>query len=108
MEVEIMAEVAFMSPEELKQRLDAGNDMTVIDVREAKELNEGHIPGAPKGPALRRHGFGHGRQLEILWKFESAERVTLPYTSQSPPGELYMDGVRARMSPQTEAPGGAG
>ena len=41
-----------ISVQQLKQRLDAGEDLTVIDVRERDEFVQGHLPGAifvPRG-----------------------------------------------------------
>src|SRR4030095_645621 len=35
-----------VSPEQLKARLDRGDDVVVVDLRQAWEDNAGHIPGA--------------------------------------------------------------
>lgn len=46
------SEISEMSPQELKQRLDAGEDLAIIDVRERDEFVQGHLPGAtfiPRG-----------------------------------------------------------
>ena len=45
-------EIDEMSVKELKQRLDAGDELTVVDVRERDEFVQGHLPGAtfiPRG-----------------------------------------------------------
>lgn len=34
------------TPQDLRQRLDAGEELRVIDVREESEFAQGHIPGA--------------------------------------------------------------
>ncbi|GIV79504.1 molybdopterin-synthase adenylyltransferase MoeB [Litorilinea aerophila] len=46
------SEVQEISAQELKRRLDAGEDLTIIDVRERDEFVQGHLPGAtfiPRG-----------------------------------------------------------
>ncbi|MEM7126418.1 MAG: molybdopterin-synthase adenylyltransferase MoeB [Chloroflexota bacterium] len=46
------SEITEISPQELKQRLDLGEDMAVIDVRERDEFVQGHLPEAtfiPRG-----------------------------------------------------------
>jgi len=35
-----------ISPEELKEKLDAGTEVVVVDVRSKEEFDQGHIPGA--------------------------------------------------------------
>ncbi len=35
-----------ISPEELKEKLDAGAEVVIIDVRSKEEFDQGHIPGA--------------------------------------------------------------
>jgi len=44
------ANVPRISLEELKQRLDAGADLVVVDVRSKEEFDQGHIPGAVSIP----------------------------------------------------------
>jgi 3-mercaptopyruvate sulfurtransferase SseA len=44
------SEVPRISPEELKRRLDEGNDILVIDTRSSGTYNFGHIPGAVMEP----------------------------------------------------------
>jgi len=39
-------DVPRISMEELKQRLDAGVDLVIVDVRSKEDFDEGHIPGA--------------------------------------------------------------
>lgn len=41
-----MAEVTAISPEEVKARLESGEELYMIDVREDEEIAEGMIPGA--------------------------------------------------------------
>jgi adenylyltransferase/sulfurtransferase len=46
------SEITEMTPQELNQRLQAGEQFTVVDVRERDEFVQGHIPGAvfiPRG-----------------------------------------------------------
>ncbi|MCB0074297.1 MAG: molybdopterin biosynthesis protein MoeB, partial [Caldilineaceae bacterium] len=46
------AEIREMSVQELKQRMDAGEDLTIIDIRERDEFVQGHLPSAtfiPRG-----------------------------------------------------------
>ena len=46
------AEIREMSVQELKQRMDAGEDLTLIDIRERDEFVQGHLPSAtfiPRG-----------------------------------------------------------
>lgn len=46
------SEIEEMSPTELKQRLDSGEDLTVVDIRERDEFVQGHLPDAtfiPRG-----------------------------------------------------------
>ena len=46
------SEITEISPQELRRRLDAGDDVTVVDVRERDEFVQGHLPGAsfiPRG-----------------------------------------------------------
>ena len=38
--------IAEVSPEQLKARLDRGDDVVVVDLRQAWEYHVGHIPGA--------------------------------------------------------------
>jgi adenylyltransferase/sulfurtransferase len=45
-------EIQEISPQELKLRLDAGEELTLVDVRERDEFVQGHLPGAtfiPRG-----------------------------------------------------------
>ncbi|HXF60881.1 MAG TPA: rhodanese-like domain-containing protein, partial [Caldilineaceae bacterium] len=45
-------EIQEISPQELKARLDAGEALTVVDIRERDEFIQGHLPGAtfiPRG-----------------------------------------------------------
>jgi thiosulfate/3-mercaptopyruvate sulfurtransferase len=39
-----------LTPEELKRRLDAGEDVLVVDIRGEAEFRHGHIPGAVNVP----------------------------------------------------------
>ncbi|MDX1522588.1 MAG: rhodanese-like domain-containing protein [Anaerolineae bacterium] len=39
-------EVQVITPDELKQRLDSGDEVMVVDMRETWEYQAGHIPGA--------------------------------------------------------------
>lgn len=39
-----------VSPEELKGKLDAGEDVQVVDIRSEREFRRGHIPGAENVP----------------------------------------------------------
>ena len=39
-------QIAELSPDELKARLDNGDDLVVVDMRQAWEYQSGHIPGA--------------------------------------------------------------
>lgn len=46
------SEITEISPQELKQRLDNGEELAVVDVRERDEFVQGHLPGAtfiPRG-----------------------------------------------------------
>lgn len=46
------SQIIEMSPQELKQQLDAGDDLTVVDIRERDEFVQGHLPNAkfiPRG-----------------------------------------------------------
>jgi adenylyltransferase/sulfurtransferase len=46
------SQITEISPQELKQWLDAGEELTVVDVREREEFVQGHLPGAtfiPRG-----------------------------------------------------------
>ena len=38
------AEIREMSVQELKQCMDAGEDLTIIDIRERDEFVQGHLP----------------------------------------------------------------
>lgn len=38
--------IAEVSPSELRQRLDQGDEVTVVDLRQSWEYEAGHIPGA--------------------------------------------------------------
>lgn len=51
----LVAGVPFVDPRDLKRRLDSGEDVVVIDVREPHEFNDalGHIPGALNLPTSR-------------------------------------------------------
>lgn len=42
-----------MSPAELKERLDDGADLQVVDIRQPDSFEEGHIPGATNLPIDR-------------------------------------------------------
>lgn len=42
---------AFMEPEELRDHLESGTDVVVIDVRSAEEFSAGHVEGAINVPA---------------------------------------------------------
>jgi len=42
-----------ISPAELKERLDRGEDIQVIDIRQEDSFEEGHIPGATNIPFQR-------------------------------------------------------
>ena len=49
---EVKASIKQVSLEDLKARLDVGEDLTVVDVREKDEWRQGHLPGAihvPRG-----------------------------------------------------------
>ena len=49
---EVKTRVKTVSLEDLKRRLDAREEMTLVDVREKDEVRQGHIPGAvflPRG-----------------------------------------------------------
>lgn len=39
-----------LSPEELKAKLEAGDDPQVIDVRQPRQFERGHLPGAENVP----------------------------------------------------------
>jgi len=39
-----------VSPEQLKEKLDAGADIVIVDVRGKEDFDEGHIPGAVSIP----------------------------------------------------------
>jgi rhodanese-related sulfurtransferase len=39
-----------MAPEELKERLDRGEDIQIVDIRQPDSFAEGHIPGATNIP----------------------------------------------------------
>lgn len=39
-----------LAPEELKRRLDAGEDVLVVDIRGEAEFRRGHVPGAVNVP----------------------------------------------------------
>lgn len=46
------SQITEVVPQELKERLDAGEDVTIIDIRERDEFAQGHLPGAlfiPRG-----------------------------------------------------------
>ena len=47
---EVKAAVKQVSLEDLKARIDAGEDITLVDVREKDEWRQGHIPGAVHVP----------------------------------------------------------
>jgi thiosulfate/3-mercaptopyruvate sulfurtransferase len=42
-----------ITPEALKARLDAGEDVQVVDIRQPPEFERGHIPGAESVPFHR-------------------------------------------------------
>lgn len=42
-----------MSPAELKERLDEGADVQVVDIRQPDSFEEGHVPGATNLPIDR-------------------------------------------------------
>jgi len=44
------SDVPRISLEELKEKLDAGADLVVVDVRSKEEFDQGHIPGAVSIP----------------------------------------------------------
>lgn len=52
-----LSPVPRLSPQEVKQRLDRGEPILVVDVRSRGELAQGRIPGAVNAPLpeLRRH-----------------------------------------------------
>lgn len=52
-----------VSPETVKERMDAGDDITVLDVRTAQEYEEKHIPGAVLIP---NEDIGSSGPLELL------------------------------------------
>lgn len=39
-----------LTPEEVKEKLDAGEDVQVVDIRSPEEYEDGHIPGAINVP----------------------------------------------------------
>lgn len=42
-----------VSPEEVKQRIDDGDDVRIVDIRPESEYERGHIPGAVNIPMNR-------------------------------------------------------
>ncbi len=49
---EVKGAIRQVSLEDLKDRLDAGEDLILLDVREKDEWRQGHVPGAlhiPRG-----------------------------------------------------------
>lgn len=58
-----------ITPEEIRQRLERGEALNIIDVREHDEVAQGMIPGArhiPLGELPERHGELQGRDEIIL------------------------------------------
>ncbi len=45
------SEIIEISPQELKKRLQAGEDLAVVDIRERDEFVQGHLPDARFIPA---------------------------------------------------------
>lgn len=45
-----VSDVPRISPEQLKEKLDAGADIVIVDVRRKEDFDEGHIPGAVSIP----------------------------------------------------------
>lgn len=71
-EYEVKQEMSFpatMSNEELQQRLEAGEDIIVLDVREPAEYAFGHIPGALSIPL--------GQLLEHLDKLDPSRKYAV-------------------------------
>jgi hypothetical protein len=55
------SDVPLVSPEQLKEKLDAGDDMVIVDVRSKEDFDEGHIVGAISIP----WGEIEGRYTEL-------------------------------------------
>src|SRR3954466_13993463 len=58
-----MDPVEFITTDELKQQLDSGEKLELVDVREDEEVAEGMIPGAK-----------HIRMMEILTKLDAFDK----------------------------------
>jgi rhodanese-related sulfurtransferase len=71
-----MSEIGTIEPAEVKRRLDNGERLNVIDVREDEEVAAGIIPGAkhiPLGQLPERHGE-IDRSAEIVLVCRSGNR----------------------------------
>ena len=75
------AAVREVSPEEVKQRLDAGGGVLILDVREADEWSAGHLPGArhlPRGFLESRvEGLAPDRDAELVLYCAAGNRSAL-------------------------------
>ncbi|MBI4518351.1 MAG: rhodanese [Deltaproteobacteria bacterium] len=62
--------LAAISPPELKQRLDRGDDVVVLDVREPEEVALAQVPGSIHIPLTelpgRLHELDPGREIVVL------------------------------------------
>jgi rhodanese-related sulfurtransferase len=70
---------AQIAPDELSERLAAGDAPLILDVRSAEEFEGGHIPGAVNIPhtelAARLDELGVSRDAEIVVHCESGRRA---------------------------------
>lgn len=68
--------VSELSPAALQERLDAGTDLAILDIRDERSFADGHIPGSENRPA---------RQLNesILTEKWPAEVVVTCYMGKS-------------------------
>jgi rhodanese-related sulfurtransferase len=82
-----------ITPEEVKRRLDAGEKLNIIDVREPEEVAQGCIPGAkniPLGDLPERHG-DIPRTDEIILVCRSGNRSS---RAQQYLSSLHIRGLR--------------
>jgi molybdopterin/thiamine biosynthesis adenylyltransferase/rhodanese-related sulfurtransferase len=74
----LRAEIRELAPEQLSERLQAGHDFTLLDVREADEWRQGHVPGAvfvPRGLLeLKVEELVPDRNREVILYCAGAER----------------------------------
>lgn len=70
-----------ISTQELKQRMDKGENLTVIDVREPWEYAEGHVPGSILRPVgqIRNWAKEFDQENELILICRTASRSAVAY-----------------------------